>query len=63
MLREAGFVAETFTPYTLPIDLEMPSDPLDMRTYTVATTAGMRLPFRGSLFQPWAFLVANRADG
>ena len=59
-LAVAGFVNPSFRPFTLPIDLT-PSGVLgDLITFTVSVADGRKLPFRGTLFQPWCHLTALR---
>jgi SAM-dependent methyltransferase len=59
-LKEAGFCIPTYRPFTLPIDLPLMSDG-ELVTYTVSTTDERRLPFRGTLFQPWCHMVTLKA--
>jgi SAM-dependent methyltransferase len=54
----SGYEEPAFQPFQLPIDLPRPDDDGDIVTYTVRTDAGTRLPFRGTLFQPWCHLAA-----
>jgi SAM-dependent methyltransferase len=61
ILEDAGFSTAQFMPFSMPIDLEKPSQPDDMRTYTVKDEKGGRLSFRGVLFQPWCHLHAVKA--
>jgi SAM-dependent methyltransferase len=58
-LAKAGFGDVAFRPFAIPIDLEQPRKPTDMRSYTVPAD-GRRLLFRGALFQPWCHLVARK---
>lgn len=57
-LTEAGFEQPSYRPFTLPIDLPRNSDDGELITYTVGAGDGRRLPFRGTLFQPWCHLTA-----
>lgn len=59
-LKAAGFTNPQFRPFTLPIDLARNPDDSELITYTVLTSEGVRLPFRGTLFQPWCHLTATR---
>jgi len=59
-LGAAGFVNPVFRPFTLPIDLPLSGGPEDLITYTVPTQDGRKLPFRGTLFQPWCHLRATK---
>lgn len=61
LLADAGFGTPDFRPFTLPIDLPMIDGDEMLITYTVPAADGRRLPFRGTLFQPWCHLIAVRA--
>ncbi len=61
-LLAVGFQAPTFRPFRIPIDLRRPDDPTDINTYTIPLRAGDRLPFRGTLFQPWCFLASQKVS-
>lgn len=56
-----GFGSVEFRPFSMPFDLERPSDPGDVTTYTVAAVDSPRLSFRGALFQPWSHMRAQAA--
>lgn len=60
-LTEAGFAHPIFKPFYIPIDLKQPDISSDITTYTVKTDEGNRLSFRGTLFQPWCYLIAQKA--
>lgn len=60
ILEAHGFEGVQFRPFSIPIDLVKPSDPSDTRTYTVRTTEGERLNFRGCLFLPWCHWSAQK---
>ena len=60
-LSAAGFAEVTFRPFAMPFDLARPDDPADIGTYTLRREDGERLSFRGTLFQPWCHLKAQRA--
>jgi SAM-dependent methyltransferase len=60
-LHAAGFREPRFQPFTLPIDLPRHPDDGELITYTVAAHDGRRLPFRGTLFQPWCHLTARKS--
>lgn len=60
LLSQAGFKDAVFHPFTLPCDLPVAGEPEDLITYTVPTLEGKRLPFRGTLFQPWCHMAAVR---
>ena len=62
MLVKAGFKNFEFRPFTLPIDLHSTDDSGDLITYTVQAQDTRKLPFRGTLFQPWSHLTAVRVD-
>ena len=56
-----GFGMPTYLPFEIPIDLPDPGlDPTVTRTVT--TIEGFRLPFRGTLYQPWCHLIAEKED-
>lgn len=58
-LEGGGFRDIDFRPFSIPIDLPKPDLGTDlMETYTVPTTDGQRLLFRGAIAQPWCHLVA-----
>ena len=59
-LTNAGFKNCVFRPFTLPIDLLPSGKPEDLITYTVNAEDGRKLPFRGTLFQPWCHATADR---
>ncbi len=60
-LCAAGFEQCAFRPFTLPIELPRHPDDSELITYTVPAADGRRLPFRGTLFQPWCHLTAVKA--
>lgn len=62
VLRKAGFIDPVFEPFTLPIDLPPSGGPEDLITYTVPAQDGRKLPFRGTLFQPWCHLSAVKGE-
>jgi SAM-dependent methyltransferase len=62
LLSACGFVNPIFRPFTLPIDLPASGGADDLITYTVPALDGRKLPFRGTLFQPWCHLSATRAS-
>lgn len=59
-LKDARFEGVEFRAFNLPIDLEKPQDMSSINTYTVTSVNGERLCFRGSLYQPWCFVVAQK---
>jgi hypothetical protein len=63
--RDAGFGDVEVTQFDIPIDLPKPvpnGTDADLMTYTVRdATTGRRLMYRGSLYQPLAHIVAQRA--
>lgn len=59
-LSAAGFANPEFRPFTVPIDLARNPDDSELVTYTVPTNEGVRLPFRGTLFQPWCHVTATK---
>ena len=60
MLEESGLGNASFEPFSIQIDLPRPEISGPIYTYTVRTDEGDRLQFRGTLFQPWCHLVANK---
>lgn len=60
ILAAAGFTDPVYRPFTLPIDLPPSGGEGDLITYTVPAQDGRRLPFRGTIFQPWCHLTAQR---
>ncbi|MBI4342279.1 MAG: hypothetical protein HY599_02805, partial [Candidatus Omnitrophica bacterium] len=60
LVEEAGFESPAFRPFHLPIDLPPPGDPSQITSYTVNRQDGGRLCFRGTLYQPWCHLTAQR---
>jgi SAM-dependent methyltransferase len=61
LLERCGFEMIAFRPFTLPIDLPPSGNEGDLITYTVPVVDGRKLPFRGTLFQPWCHMSAVRA--
>lgn len=61
-LHAAGLESPVFRPFTLPIDLPRNPDDSELITYTVVTADGLRMPFRGILFQPWCHLTARKGQ-
>ena len=59
-LDQRGFINPGYRPFTMPIDLPL-IDNGELITYTVAAADGRRLPYRGTLFQPWCHLVCTRS--
>lgn len=58
-LDDAGLSSVEFVPFEIPYDLEL-SDPGDaLHTHTRTLADGRRLQFRGSIHQPWCYLVAR----
>lgn len=68
MLNRHGFSNVEFHPFAIPIDLpkgvtytDNQTGFEDLNSYTVKTESGERLLFRGTLFQPWCHLVAQKS--
>jgi SAM-dependent methyltransferase len=60
ILERYGFKSIDFRPFSIPIDLPMPDyGKNSIDSYTVPTTQGEKLLFRGTIFQPWCHLVAS----
>ena len=67
LLNQHGFGKVAFHPFSIPIDLNKGTTYTDNKTgfedlnsYTVKTESGQRLLFRGTLFQPWCHLMAQK---
>jgi SAM-dependent methyltransferase len=68
IFRRQGFTDIQFTPFQIPVDLpkgyifgDNADGFEDLNSYTLKTEAGARLLFRGTLFQPWCFLLARKS--
>lgn len=61
VLGRVGFTQVEFRPFAIPIDLTRPDDDGELISYTRSTADDERLLFRGTLFQPWCHLVAQKA--
>ncbi len=59
-LKNAGFKDWFYNSFNIPTQLEKPEDLSDITTYTIDSKEGNRLCFRGSIFQPWCFLIAKK---
>jgi SAM-dependent methyltransferase len=59
-LEKTGFQNISFRPFLIPIDLEMSEDFSELNTYTRRAENGERMLFRGTLFQPWCHLLAQK---
>jgi len=55
----AGFSKAEYKPFVLPIDLPRPSDNAEIITYTVKDEKGVRMAFRGTLYQPWCHITLS----
>lgn len=69
ILVTKGFDNIKFQPFSIPIDLvkgQSYSDNQDgfedLNSYTMKTESGERLLFRGTLFQPWCHLMAQKIE-
>ena len=60
-LLKHGFANVEFKPFAIQIDLPRPDNYENNDTYTVRTDRGDRMNFRGTLYQPWCHLVAQKA--
>ena len=58
--KEAGLSNLEFHPFQIPIDLEKPSSPESVQSYTVKSENGDRMIFRGGLYQPWCHFAAQK---
>lgn len=61
MLRAHGFTTIDFRPFKIPIDLPRAERDDMIVSYTRKDANGEPLLFRGTLFQPWCHLVAEKA--
>lgn len=68
ILENHGFSGIRFHPFSIPIDLSREktfSDNEDgfedLNSYTIKDESGARMLFRGTLYQPWCHLVAQKA--
>lgn len=59
-LEAAGFNAVEFKPFNIGIDLPMPDPAGNVLTYTKKLESGEHMCFRGTLFQPWCFMIATK---
>lgn len=62
-LERYGFRDIEFLPFEPPEDLPRIENATDLISYTIETQEGRRLLFRGALSQPWAHIIARRAEG
>ena len=60
-LNDCGLTDVQFEPFEIPIDLPRSEDTESMITFTVRTSEGRRLNFRGALYQPWCHVIAKKA--
>ena len=60
ILQPLGMGRVTFHPFEIGVDLEHSKDASDLKSYTIRTDGGKRMSFRGTLFQPWCHLVAQK---
>jgi SAM-dependent methyltransferase len=67
LLERIGFANVEFRPFCIPIDLQSGSTFTDNRdgfedlnSYTVKDESGARMLFRGTLYQPWCHLLAQK---
>ena len=60
-LANVGLTNPQFRPFTLPIDLPRNPDNSELISYTISTLDRTRLPFRGTLFQPWCHLSVSNS--
>ncbi len=61
LLERAGFDRIEFHPFEMPFDLERdPQDFTNLTTYTVRTEDGKRMSMRGSIYQSWCHLYAQK---
>jgi hypothetical protein len=58
--RRAGFTSWDFWPFEVPIDLPKFEHKEDVITYTRKDEHGELMTFRGTLYQPWCHMVAQK---
>ena len=61
VMKAAGFDTWSIEPFELPIDLRRIHDPAEIITYTRKDEKGVRMAFRGTLYQPWCHMIARKA--
>jgi SAM-dependent methyltransferase len=61
-LHDAGFEDAQFRPFHMPIDLPRPTEAADVSSHTRMMADGTRLCFRGSIHQPWCFVIARMPE-
>jgi SAM-dependent methyltransferase len=59
-LEPTGLTSPTFHPFHMPFDLPQTDDRATFASHTVKGSDGVRMSFRGALFQPWCHLTATR---
>jgi SAM-dependent methyltransferase len=61
LFERAGFDRIEFHPFEMPFDLERdPQDFTNLTTYTVRTEDSKRMSMRGSIYQSWCHLYAQK---
>lgn len=58
--RAHGFTSVDFHPFRIPINLPQPEHDDEIVSYTRQDETGEPMLFRGTLFQPWCHLVAEK---
>lgn len=59
-LSSNGFANMSFKPFVIPVDLPKRDNGDELFTYTVRSDQQVRMNFRGTLFQPWCHLTAQK---
>lgn len=59
-LANVGFKNLVFKPFEIKIDLKKPDDTRGTQSYTIKNENGKNMIFRGVLYQPWCFLLADK---
>lgn len=59
-IGKVGLGNPNFQPFYMQTDLAKSADLANINSYTIRSDDGQRLCFRGSLFQPWCHLVAQK---
>ncbi len=60
-LKKNKFTNVKFLPFEIPVDLEKPASCSDISTYTIRFENGKKGLFRGTLYQPWCHLTAQKS--
>ena len=59
-LKSIGFKNQKFYPFKIKVDLELPKFDEEISSYTIKTKGNDNLCFRGTVFQPWCHMIAQK---